>query len=631
MAYNADKIQVLEGLEGVRKRPSMYIGDTSVRGLHHLVYEVVDNAIDEVLAGECDKIEVVIHKDESCSVLDNGRGIPVDNHPIYKKPAVEIVLCMLHAGGKFEGSAYKISGGLHGVGVSVVNGLSQSLEVEVYRDGNCYHQSFKRGKPQGKLEITGKSKKRGTKVRFLPDKTIFSETIFSFEILSHRLRELAFLNKGVFIKIDDERDSKSEIFQYKGGIVEFVTLLDEGKTLINKKPIDFEKTSNDVVIEVALQYNTDFTTTILSYVNTIHTEEGGTHVAGFKSGLTRVINDYAKKNGLLKEAESLSGDDVREGLTAVISIKVKDPQFEGQTKAKLGNSEVKGIVESAVGDALSEFFEENPAVLRKIVEKSLLAQRARDAARKARELVRKKGGLDEFGTLPGKLADCSEKDPALCELYIVEGDSAGGSAKQGRDRKFQAILPLKGKILNVEKQRLDVTLKNLEIRALLTCLGTGIADSEEFDLTKLRYHRVIIMTDADVDGSHIRTLLLTLFYRYLQPLITEGYLYIARPPLYCIKKSGKDHYAYTEEEKNKLIKEMGERGVTIQRYKGLGEMNPDQLWKTTMNPEERSMAKVVLEDALEAEKIFTILMGDKVEPRKDFIVTHALDVKNLDV
>ncbi|MFH0775621.1 MAG: ATP-binding protein, partial [bacterium] len=473
MAYTADKIQVLEGLEGVRKRPSMYIGDTSVRGLHHLVYEVVDNGIDEVLAGECDRIEVVIHKDESCSVLDNGRGIPVDNHPIYKKPAVEIVLCTLHAGGKFESGAYKISGGLHGVGVSVVNGLSEWLEVEVYRDGNCYHQLFKRGKPQGKLEITGKKKLRGTKVRFLPDKQIFSETIFSFELLSHRLRELAFLNKGVFIKIDDERDSKSETFQAKGGIIEFVSLLDEGKTTIHKKPIGFEKTSNDVVVEVALQYNTDFATTILSYVNTIHTEEGGTHVAGFKSGLTRVINDYAKKNGLLKEDESLSGDDVREGLTAVISIKVKDPQFEGQTKAKLGNSEVKGIVESAVGDALSEFFEENPSVVRRIIEKSLLAQRARDAARKARELVRKQGGLDEFGTLPGKLADCSEKDPALCELYIVEGDSAGGSAKQGRDRKFQAILPLRGKILNVEKQRLDVTLKNTEIRALLTCLGTG--------------------------------------------------------------------------------------------------------------------------------------------------------------
>ncbi|MDI6752528.1 MAG: DNA topoisomerase (ATP-hydrolyzing) subunit B [bacterium] len=631
MAYTADKIQVLEGLEGVRKRPSMYIGDTSVRGLHHLVYEVVDNAIDEVLANECDRIEVVIHKDESCSVLDNGRGIPVDNHPIYKKPAVEVVLCTLHAGGKFESGAYKISGGLHGVGVSVVNGLSEWLEVEVYRDGNCYHQTYKRGKPQGKLEITGKSKKRGTRVRFLPDSKIFSETIFSFELLSHRLRELAFLNKGVFIKISDERSGKSETFQAKGGIIEFVGLLDEGKTLINKKPIGFEKTSNDVVVEVALQYNTDFATTILSYVNTIHTEEGGTHVAGFKSGLTRVINDYAKKNGLLKEDESLSGDDVREGLTAVISIKVKDPQFEGQTKAKLGNSEVKGIVESVVGDELSEFFEENPSVIRKIIEKSLLAQRARDAARKARELVRKKGGLDEFGTLPGKLADCSEKDPALCELYIVEGDSAGGSAKQGRDRRFQAILPLRGKILNVEKQRLDITLKNLEIRALLTSLGTGIADSEDFDLSKLRYHRVIIMTDADVDGSHIRTLLLTLFYRYLQPLITEGYLYIARPPLYCLKKSGREHYAYTEEEKNRLIKEMGDRGLTMQRYKGLGEMNPEQLWKTTMDPETRSMAKVVLEDAYETEKIFSVLMGDKVEPRKEFIVNHALEVKNLDV
>ncbi|MBU2462396.1 DNA topoisomerase (ATP-hydrolyzing) subunit B [bacterium] len=631
MAYTADKIQVLEGLEGVRKRPSMYIGDTSTRGLHHLVYEVVDNAIDEVLANECDKIEVVIHKDESCSVLDNGRGIPVDNHPIYKKSAVEIVLCTLHAGGKFEPGAYKISGGLHGVGVSVVNGLSEWLEVEVYRDGNCYHQSYKRGKPQGKLEITGKSKKRGTKVRFLPDPQIFSETIFSFELLSHRLRELAFLNKGVFININDERDNKSETFQAKGGIIEFVSLLDEGKTLINKKPIGFEKTKDDVVVEVALQYNTDFATTILSYVNTIHTEEGGTHVAGFKSGLTRVINDYAKKNGLLKESESLSGDDVREGLTAVISIKVKDPQFEGQTKAKLGNSEVKGIVESVVGDGLGEFFEENPSVVRRIIEKSLLAQRARDAARKARELVRKKGGLDEFGTLPGKLADCSEKDPALCELYIVEGDSAGGSAKQGRNRRFQAILPLRGKILNVEKQRLDIILKNLEIRALLTCLGTGIADSEDFDLSKLRYHRVIIMTDADVDGSHIRTLLLTLFYRYLQPLITEGYLYIARPPLYCIKKSGKEHYAYTEEEKNKMVKEMGERGLTMQRYKGLGEMNPGQLWQTTMDPETRTMAKVVLEDAYEAEKIFSILMGDKVEPRKQFITSHALEVKNLDV
>jgi DNA gyrase subunit B len=630
MRYTAEKIQVLEGLSAVRKRPAMYIGDVGHRGLHHLVYEVVDNSIDEVLVAECDKIEVTLYEDGSCGVQDNGRGIPVDIHPVHKKPALEIVLCTLHAGGKFDEAAYKISGGLHGVGISVVNGLSEWLEAEVYRDGKVYYQYYRRGEPQDELKVKGKTKKRGTRIRFLPDSEIFEDTRFSFETLSHRLRELAFLNKGVLIKIKDERENREEVFQYKGGIAQFSSLLDQEKTPLHKKPIYFEKEKDGVVVEVAIQYNNEYATTLLSYVNTIHTEEGGTHIVGFKSALTRIINDYAKKNRMLKDGQALSGDDVREGLTAVISIKLKEPQFEGQTKAKLGNSEVKGIVESVVAEELSTFFEENPSVAKKIVEKAIMAQRARDAARKAKELVRRKGGLDDVGTLHGKLADCSERDPALCELYLVEGDSAGGSAKQGRDRRFQAILPLRGKILNVEKARLDTVLKNEEIRTVISCLGTGIGDTEEFEIEKLRYHKIIIMTDADVDGSHIRTLLLTLFYRYLQPIITGGFLYIAKPPLYCIKKRAKEYYAYTEEEKERILSKMGNKGVSVQRYKGLGEMNPDQLWKTTMDPERRKTAKVTLEDALEAERVFSLLMGDKVEPRRQFIADHALEA-NLDV
>lgn len=627
--YKADKIQVLEGLEGVRKRPSMYIGDTGERGLHHLVYEVVDNAIDEVLEGECNKIDVIIHKDNSVSIEDNGRGIPIDLHPIYKKPALEIVLCKLHAGGKFDFDAYKISGGLHGVGVSVVNGLSEWLKAEVFRDGNIYSQEYKRGIPASSLKIIGETKKRGTKITFLPDATIFENITLSFDVLSHRLRELAFLNKGTTITIQDERENRKEQFFYKGGIKEFVSLLLKDKRALHN-PIYFEKVREDVAIEVCLCYADDYATHILSYVNTINTEEGGTHLIGFKSALTRIINDYGKRNKIIKEDEGLLGDDTREGLTAVISLKMKNPQFEGQTKTKLGNSEIKGIVDSIVYEELSYFFDEAPSIARKIVEKALLASKARDAARKARELVRKKGG-DELGGLCGKLADCSEKDPTKCELYLVEGDSAGGSAKQGRDRRFQAILPLKGKILNVEKARLEKMLSNKEIKDLITSLRCGIDTSEDFDMSKLRYHKIIIMTDADIDGAHIRTLLLTLFYRYFKILITNGYLYIARPPLYCLRKKNEEYYLYSEEEKDKMMEEMKEDGVILQRYKGLGEMNPEQLWKTTMNPKTRKMFKVTIEDAYEAENIFSLLMGEEVLPRKEFIIKNAKEVKNLDI
>jgi len=629
MKYTVDKIQVLEGLEGVRKRPSMYIGDTSQRGLHHLVYEVVDNSIDEALMGECNQIDVIIHKDGSISVEDNGRGIPVDLHPIYKKPGLEIVLCTLHAGGKFGEGAYKISGGLHGVGVSVVNGLSSYLKVEVFRDGKIYTQSYEKGLVKTPLEIKGKTKKRGTRITFLPDSSIFESTIFSYDILSHRLRELAFLNKGIRITITDERDNKKEEFCYKGGIYEFVLMLLKGKKAIHK-PIYFEKIRDDVSIDICLCYSDDYVTNILSYVNTINTEEGGTHLIGFKSALTRAINDYGKRNRFIKEnEEGLSGDDVREGLTGVISLKMKNPQFEGQTKTKLGNSEIKGIVDSVFYDELVAFFDENPTIARRIVEKGILASRARDAARKAKELVRKKGG-DELGGLCGKLADCSSKNPEECELYLVEGDSAGGSAKQGRDRKFQAILPLRGKILNVEKARLEKMLHNDEIKALISAIGCGIDRGEDFDISKIRYHKIIIMTDADVDGSHIRTLLLTLFYRYLKILIVNGHLYIAKPPLYCLRKKDKEYYIYSEEEKERLISKMGD-GFVLQRYKGLGEMNPEQLWKTTMDPEVRQMIKVTIEDAYEAENTFSLLMGEHVEPRREFITSHAQEVKNLDI
>ncbi|MDI6734832.1 MAG: DNA topoisomerase (ATP-hydrolyzing) subunit B [bacterium] len=629
--YTTEKIQVLEGLEGVRKRPSMYIGDTSIHGLHHLVYEAVDNSIDEALAGVCKNINVTITQDGNIIVEDDGRGIPVDIHPVYKKTGVEIVMTMLHAGGKFDDKAYRISGGLHGVGISVVNALSEWMEVEVNRQGTVYCQKYKFGKATTPLEIIGTTDKTGTKIRFKPDKKIFKQTQeFSFDVLSQRLRELAFLNKGLKISISDEKFKKEHTFFYEGGIISFVEYLNENKTPLHDRPIYFSKEKDGLEVEIAIQYNDGYLESIFSYANTINTHEGGTHLIGFKSGLTRVLNEYARKNNLYKEADfSLSGEDVREGITVVISVKLREPQFEGQTKTKLGNSEVKGIVESIVGEGLEIFCEENPSIAKKIIEKSITAARAREAARKARELTRRKSAL-EFDSLPGKLADCSERDPAQCEIYLVEGDSAGGSAKQGRDRRFQAILPLRGKILNVEKARLDHALENEEIRTVITALGTGIGE-DDFDLSKLRYHKVIIMTDADVDGAHIRTLLLTLFYRYFPELIEQGYVFIAQPPLYGVKKSKKDYYAYSDDELGKLLEKIGRKGISIQRYKGLGEMNPDQLWLTTMDPETRTILQVTLEDTVEANNIFTILMGDKVEPRRNFIQTHALEVRNLDV
>ncbi|MCX7926894.1 MAG: DNA topoisomerase (ATP-hydrolyzing) subunit B [Candidatus Omnitrophica bacterium] len=794
--YDASAIQVLEGLEAVRRRPAMYIGDTYSRGLHHLVYEVVDNSVDEALAGYCSKIEVVIRSDNSVSVADNGRGIPVDMHKTEKKPAVEVALTTLHAGGKFDHQVYKVSGGLHGVGVSVVNALSEWLEVEVKRDGNIYHQRYERGKTVTKLTIIGKAKTTGTKVTFKPDKEIFKSIEFSFDILAQRLRELAFLNKGLEISLKDERSDKEVVFKFNGGIVQFVEHLNKNKVPLHNKVIYFEKEKEGIQLEVALQYNEGYSESIYSFANNINTIEGGTHVSGFKSALTRAINQYAKAKNLLKDEIAITGDDTREGLTAVISVKIPNPQYEGQTKTKLGNSEVEGLTASTVFDALTSFFEENPSIANKICEKVILASRAREAARKARELTRRKGALDSGG-LPGKLADCSERDPQLCELYIVEGDSAGGSAKQGRDRRFQAILPIKGKILNVEKARLDKILSNEEIRTIITALGTGVG--EEFDISKLRYHKIILMADADVDGSHIRTLLLTLLYRQMPKLIEEGYVYIAQPPLYKIKRGnreeyidteqrmnellldlgregtvfinlaqkkeftdnqfaellkilaelekiertlekrgvnfqkylsfkhpktkkmpiyrvkvdGKDHFLYSDEELADLAKKQGRdeieqdileifeasdieqmagklekmgieintyvcekdeakldkikedkkkkslfriiieqkeekdfcclkevlsfikenamRGMHIQRYKGLGEMNPQQLWETTMDPEKRTILKVTLEDAVEADEMFTILMGDQVEPRRKFIEDYAHQVKNLDV
>ena len=795
-AYDATTIQVLEGTEAVRLRPAMYIGDTSVRGLHHLVYEVVDNSVDESLAGYCNYIEVVVHSDNSVSITDNGRGIPVDMHKTEKKPAVEVALTTLHAGGKFDHRVYKVSGGLHGVGVSVVNALSDWLEVEVKRDGKVYHQRYERGKTVSKLTVIGKSSSTGTKVTFKPDRTIFSKIDFSYDILSQRLRELAFLNKGLKIKLEDERTDKETVFEFGGGIVSFVDYLNKNKNPLHNKVIYFQKSQEDVIIEVAIQYNDGYAETLFSFANNINTIEGGTHLSGFKSALTRAINQYAKAKNLIKgEETAISGEDVREGLTAVVSVKVPNPQFEGQTKTKLGNSEVEGLVNSASLDSLSAYFEENPSVANKIIDKVIIASRAREAARKARELTRRKGALEGAG-LPGKLADCSERDPALCEVYIVEGDSAGGSAKQGRDRRFQAILPIKGKILNVEKARLDKILSNEEIRTIITALGTGVG--EEFDLAKLRYNKLILMADADIDGSHIRTLLLTLLYRHMPKLVEEGHVYIAQPPLYKIKRGqreeyiqteqqmdelllelgreghrfihskdkqvftdnqfkellrllveaeklakildkrgvvfakyltfrhpktkkmpiyrvkveGKDHFLYSDKElanftekegkeaeqdvlqlfeaqeveqivtkieklgldiatysaegisqKETTAKEAGKRpkalyhitnekeqkdlfslkevlayikeaatkGMHIQRYKGLGEMNPQQLWDTTMDPEKRTILQVTLEDAVETDKMFTVLMGDQVEPRREFIENHAHQVKNLDI
>ena len=628
--YGAEQIQILEGLEAVRMRPGMYIGSTSERGLHHLVYEVVDNSIDEALAGYCDHIDVTIHKDNSITVVDNGRGIPVDMHES-GKPAVEVVLTVLHAGGKFGGDGYKVSGGLHGVGVSVVNALSTSMEVQVKRDGKIYEIAFKRGVTTKPLTVVGTTAETGTRVHFVPDPEIFSVTTYSYETLRHRLRELSFLNHGITIGLHDERVEpvRSESFHFEGGISSFVEHLNRKKEVLNPEPIYFNGVKDATVVEIAMQYNDSYQENIYSFVNNINTEEGGTHLAGFKLALTRAANDFARKQGILKDKDSnLSGDDVREGLTCVISLKIREPQFEGQTKTKLGNSEVRGIVDSIVTEGLSEYFDENPAITKRIIEKAIMASRAREAARKARELTRRKNAL-EVSSLPGKLADCSVKDPEQAEIYLVEGDSAGGSAKQGRDRRFQAILPLRGKILNVEKARLDKIFANAEIRTMITAFGTGI--SEDFDLLKRRYGKIIIMTDADVDGAHIRTLLLTFLYRYMKPLIEHGHVYIAQPPLYQIRKGKKHWYTYSDDELARKLDEVGRDGVTVQRYKGLGEMNPEQLWETTMDPEGRTMLRVEMEDAEEADELFTILMGDKVEPRRQFIEENAKLVRNLDI
>ena len=624
--YDASQIQVLEGLEAVRRRPSMYIGSTDSLGLHHLVYEVVDNSVDEALGGYCKEINVTIHVNGSISVKDDGRGIPVDNHPQYNRPALEIVLTVLHAGGKFNHDSYSVSGGLHGVGVSVVNALSEWLEVEVRRNGKIYWQRYEHGDVASDVEVRGTSDHTGTTVTFKPDGTIFEDTEYNFDILSSRLRELAFLNRGLRITIKDERSEKENDFCYEGGIVSFVEYLNTNKEALHQPPLYFSRSKDGTQVEVALQYNNAYNENIFTYANNINTREGGTHLMGFRAALTRTVNDYARENKLLKNEEKLGGDDLREGLVAVISVKLPDPQFEGQTKTRLGNSAIRGIIESMVSEGLKEYFEENPLVATTIVEKAAEALRAREAARKAKELTRRKNALGSGG-LPGKLADCSDKDPSKCEIYIVEGQSAGGSAKQGRSRHFQAILPLRGKILNVERARLDKILKNAEIRNMIVAFGTGIG--EDFDLTKARYHKVVIMTDADVDGSHIRTLLLTFFYRYMKPLIEAGYVFIAQPPLYQVKKGKQINYAYSDSELNLMVQSIAK--PVIQRYKGLGEMNAEQLWETTMNPEKRTLLKVTLEDAVEADRIFTILMGDQVEPRRGFIETHAKYVKNLDV
>lgn len=630
--YNAEQIHVLEGLEAVRKRPAMYIGSTSSRGLHHLVYEVVDNSIDEALAGYCSDIKVIIHKDNSITVIDNGRGIPVDMMKKEKKPAVEVIMTVLHAGGKFGDGGYKVSGGLHGVGVTCVNALSEHMEVEVRRGGKCYGIEFAKGKTSKKLYEKGDCETTGTTVHFKPDATIFTETEYSYDTLRLRIRELAFLNKGITISLTDERaEDKSETFHFAGGIIEYVEFMDKDKDKINPKPIYLEGEKNAVIVEVAMQYCDTYSENIFTYVNNINTEEGGTHLSGFRKALTRTINAYARKTNMLKENEdALSGDDVREGLTAVLSLKVQNPQFESQTKIKLGNSEVMPIVDNLVGDTLAEFMEENPQVAKKLVEKAIIAARARLAARKARELTRRKNAMD-LGGLPGKLADCKSRNVEDTEIYLVEGNSAGGSAKQGRNSDFQAILPLRGKILNVEKARLDKVLSSEKIRNMITAFGCGIGD--DFNLDKARYGKIIIMTDADVDGAHIRTLLLTFFYRYMQPLIKEGHVFIAQPPLYLIRKNQKQHYyAYSDEELQQILDEVGrDTNPYVQRYKGLGEMNPGQLWETTMDPAARTILQVHLEDAAEADRIFSILMGDKVEPRRQFIEDNAKKVRNLDL
>jgi len=624
--YGAESIQVLEGLEPVRKRPGMYIGSTDIRGLHHIVWEVVDNSVDEALAGHCNKIIVTVYKDGHISVDDNGRGIPVGVHPKYNKPAVEIALTMLHAGGKFEKEAYKVSGGLHGVGVSCTNALSEKLIVTVKREGKIHQMEFKRGVTQGQIKVLGDSRETGTKVEFWPDPQIFETLNFDSDMLRSRIRELAFLNRGLEFVFNDERSDKSETFKYDGGIKEFVSHLNKGRQTLSQ-PIYFEKEKDGVIAEIAMQYNDSYSENVFSFVNNINTIEGGTHLSGFKTALTRALKQYADKHGLTEEKMDLTSDDFREGLTAIVSVKVPNPQFEGQTKAKLGNSEVKGIVDSLVYDGLTTWLEENPTPAKLIIGKCVEAARAREAARKARELVRRKG-LFEGASLPGKLADCSSNDPLKSEMFLVEGDSAGGSAKQGRNREFQAILPLRGKIINVEKARLIKVLKNEEIGAMITALGTGIG--EDFDISKLRYHKIVIMTDADVDGHHIACLLLTFFYRLMPELVKQGKIYLAQPPLYKVEKNKKVIYAYSDSEKDKLVKEMGE-GVGIQRYKGLGEMNPKQLWETTMDPAVRVLKQVTVEDAILADQMFTVLMGDEVEPRKEFILTHAKEVKELDV
>lgn len=631
-AYDESQIQVLEGLEAVRKRPGMYIGSTNERGLHHLVWEIVDNSIDEAMADHCDHIWVTIEKDNTITVEDNGRGIPVGIHEKMGRPAVEVIMTVLHAGGKFGGGGYKVSGGLHGVGASVVNALSSFLEVEVYKEGKIYYISFERGVVKDELQVIGETEKTGTVIRYQADTEIFTETtVYDFDILATRLRELAFLNKGLTINVIDKReDGKEATYFYEGGIRSFVEHLNRTKTPLHEPPIFIDSEKEGMQVEVAMQYNDSFASNLYSFANNINTHEGGTHESGFKTALTRVINDYARKNGLFKDNDAnLIGDDVREGLTAIVSVKIEDPQFEGQTKTKLGNSEARTITDSLFTEHMAKFMGENPTVARQIVEKGLMASRARDAAKKARELTRRKSAL-EVSSLPGKLADCSTKDASISEIYVVEGDSAGGSAKQGRDRHFQAILPLRGKIINVEKARLDKILANNEIRAIITALGTGIGD--EFDITKARYHKIIIMTDADVDGAHIRTLLLTFLYRYMRPLIEEGYIYIAQPPLYQIKQGKSIQYAFNEKEMERILGELSSHPKPgLQRYKGLGEMNPTQLWETTMDPASRTLLQVSMTDAMLADEVFETLMGDRVEPRRDFIQANAHYVKNLDI
>lgn len=632
--YSASNIQVLKGLEAVRKRPGMYIGSTGPDGLHHLVYEVVDNSIDEALAGHCSEISVRLEPGNEVIVEDNGRGIPVDMHPGENVSALEIVLTRLHAGGKFDKNSYKVSGGLHGVGVSVVNALSVELQAFIHKEGSLYHQAYSRGTAKEDVKVIGSTDKSGTIIRFVPDEEIFESTTFSFEVLSQRLRELAFLNKGITISLIDNRlpSPKQHTFHFDGGVKQFVQYLNKNKTLVHKEPIYFEAERDGVVLECAIEYNDGYNEVMFSFVNNINTREGGTHLVGFRSALTRTLNEFLKKSKLSRKMEeSLSGDDVREGLTSVVSVKVPNPQFEGQTKSKLGNSEVKGIVESIVNEHLSYFFEENPMVLQNILEKSIVAAKAREAARRAREMTRRKNFL-ESSSLPGKLADCSEKDPALCEVFIVEGDSAGGSAKQGRDRTTQAILPLWGKMLNVEKTRIEKVLSNDKLQPIIATLGCSVGPS--FDISRLRYHKVIIMADADVDGSHIRTLLLTFFFRYMTDLLERGHVYIAMPPLYKVSYNKKVEYAYNDEDRDRIIEEFevaDKDKLNIQRYKGLGEMNPEQLWETTMNPATRNLMRVTMEDAVQAEEIFTTLMGEHVAPRREFIEENALFVSNLDI